>query len=97
MKKCKCGANIVFVTTKNGKFFPCNEGLVEYKADPEGEDYVVNERSGELIRCTFEFQCIPDGSAGYHTGLHALTEMISERGELNRNPDCLRGYATQLP
>lgn len=27
MKKCKCGANIVFVTTKNGKFFPCNEGL----------------------------------------------------------------------
>lgn len=61
MKKCKCGANIVFVTTKNGKFFPCNEGLVEYKADPEGEDYVVNERSGELIRCTFEFQCMPDG------------------------------------
>lgn len=59
----KCGAPILFVrSAKNGKWLPLNEGLVEYKADEDGEDLVVNQ-IGEVIRCTFEFQCRPDGLA----------------------------------
>ena len=43
---------------------PCNEGLVEYKQGeaPDYEDYVVSDR-GEVIRCTFDFQCDPTGLA----------------------------------
>lgn len=61
MKICKCGAPIRFVLSKNGKFFPCDDRLIEYKADPDGEDWIVDEKSGELIRCTFEFECRPTG------------------------------------
>lgn len=61
----KCGANIVFVrSAKTGKWMPLDEGLVEYKAG-NGEDYediVVNDK-GEVIHCTFDFQCEPDGLA----------------------------------
>lgn len=62
MAKCKkCGAPMVWVTMpKSGKWFPCDEGLVEYKADPDGEDLIVTQ-NGELISCTFDFQCKPDG------------------------------------
>lgn len=61
MKICKCGAPIRFILTKSGKFFPCNDSLIEYKADQDGEDFIVDEKSGELIRCTFDFQCLPTG------------------------------------
>ena len=64
MANCKaCGAPIVFIQSeKNMKWIPLDEGLVEYKADEDGEDLVVNQK-GEVIRCTFEFQCDPDGLA----------------------------------
>lgn len=63
MTKCKkCGADILFLTTKNGKWFPVNEGLVPYKQDKDGEDLVVTDK-GEVIRCTFEFECTPTGMA----------------------------------
>ena len=64
MAECKsCKAPIVFIkSAKNKKWLPCDEGLVEYKADENGEDYVVNQ-NGEMIKCTFEFQCKPDGLA----------------------------------
>ena len=61
MKICKCGAPIRFILTKRGKFFPGNDSLIEYKADQDGEDFIVDEKSGELIRCTFDFQCLPTG------------------------------------
>ena len=50
MKICKCGAPIRFVTSKNGKFFPCDDRLIEYKEDPDGEDMIVDEKSGVLFR-----------------------------------------------
>ena len=41
---------------------PCNADLVEYHAGstPDFEDIVINDK-GEVIRCTFDFQCDPDG------------------------------------
>lgn len=64
MAKCKaCGASIVWIRMAgDGKWMPCNEGLVPYKQDEDGEDWVVTDR-GELIRCTFEFECLPTGMA----------------------------------
>lgn len=66
MTRCKkCGAPIVFIlSAKRKKWIPCNEGLVEYKAGktPDCEDFVINDQ-GEMIRCTFDFQCEPDGLA----------------------------------
>jgi len=60
----KCGAPIVWIRTEDGKWMPCDEGLVEYKAGttPDYEDRVVNQ-NGEVIQCTFDFQCNPDGLA----------------------------------
>lgn len=61
----KCGAPIVFIrSAKNNKWLPCDEGLVEYKAGEtdDYEDRVVTDK-GEVIRCTFDFQCQPDGLA----------------------------------
>lgn len=66
MATCKsCGARIVFIRSeKNQKWIPCDDRLIEYKAgeDPDYEDYVVDEQ-GRMIRCTFDFQCDPDGLA----------------------------------
>lgn len=70
MATCKaCGSKIIFIrsaksTEKKVKWIPCNEGQVEYKAgsSPDYEDYVINDK-GEMIRCTFDFQCEPDGLA----------------------------------
>ena len=60
----KCGAPLVFVKTPKGKWMPCDEGLVEYHAGntPDFDDVVVNDK-GEVIKCTFDFQCKPDGLA----------------------------------
>ena len=54
---------------------PCNERLIAYKQgeDPDYEDYVVTDQ-GEVIRCTFDFQCEPTGVAHiphWATCLHA--------------------------
>ena len=63
MAQCKkCGAPIVWIQTPDREWMPCNEGLVPYKQDEDGEDYVVTDR-GELIHCTFEFECLPTGAA----------------------------------
>ena len=63
MAQCKkCGAPIVWIQTPDRKWMPCNAGLVPYKQDEDGEDYVVTDR-GELIHCTFEFECLPTGAA----------------------------------
>ena len=66
MARCKkCGAPIIFIqSAKSKRWIPCNEGLIEYKQGeaPDYEDYVVNDR-GEVIRCTFDFQCEPTGKA----------------------------------
>ena len=63
MSTCKkCGAPILFIKTPRGKWLPCNEGLVEYKAGTSGdyEDLIVKD-NGEVLQCTFDFQCRPDG------------------------------------
>lgn len=63
MAQCKkCGAPIVWIRTPEQKWMPCDEGLVPYKQDEDGEDYVVTDR-GEMIHCTFEFECLPTGAA----------------------------------
>lgn len=66
MAKCKkCGASIIFIQSeKTGKWMPCDEGLVEFRAGNglDYEDWVVNDK-GEMIRCTFDFQGNPDGLA----------------------------------
>ncbi len=66
MPYCKsCGAPIVFIrSAKNNRPMPCNAEKIEYKAGytPDYEDWVVNDE-GELIQCTFDFQCQPDGLA----------------------------------
>ena len=67
MARCKkCGAPIVWVKTPDNRWMPCDEGLVEYHAGstPGFEDYVVNDK-GEVIQCTFDFQCDPDGLARF--------------------------------
>lgn len=58
----KCNAPIVWIRTPAGKSMPCNADLVEYHAGstPDYEDIVINDK-GEVIRCTFDFQCDPDG------------------------------------
>ena len=60
----KCGAPIVWIATPANRWMPCNEGLVEYHAGstPDFEDTVINDK-GEVIQCTFDFQCDPDGMA----------------------------------
>ena len=63
MAQCKkCGAPLVWIRTPEQKWMPCNEELVPYKQDEDGEDYVVTDK-GELIHCTFEFECLPTGMA----------------------------------
>ena len=58
----KCGAKIHWVPTKGGKWMPCDADLIEYKAGstPDYEDVIVTE-TGDVLRCTFDFQCDPDG------------------------------------
>ena len=66
MAVCKlCAAKIVWQYTKSGKWMPCNANPVEYKAGntPDYEDLIVT-KDGEVLRCTFDFQCEPDG-VGY--------------------------------
>lgn len=46
----KCGAPIIWLKTPAGRWMPADEGLVPYKQDPEGKNYVVTDY-GELIRC----------------------------------------------
>lgn len=57
-----CGAPIIWLRTPKKKWMPADEGLVRYKANPEGKKYVVNDR-GELIRCDLEFDGLPTGMA----------------------------------
>lgn len=65
MSACKkCGAPIVWIKSSEGKWIPCDEGLTEYHvgSTPDFEDRVVTDK-GEVIQCTFDFQCRPDGLA----------------------------------
>ena len=42
--KCSsCGAPIVWLRTKAGKSMPCDDGIVRYKANPEGKQFVVTD------------------------------------------------------
>ena len=60
----KCGTKIQWVKTKREGWIPCEDWLVEYHAGntPDFEDRVISEK-GEVIQCTFDFQCDPDGLA----------------------------------
>jgi len=65
MARCKkCGQPIVWIKTPDNRWMPCQEGLIEYHAGntPDFEDVVINDK-GEVIQCTFDFQCDPDGLA----------------------------------
>lgn len=63
MPECKkCGAKILWVATTGGKWMPCDPKPIEYHAGstPDFEDVIVTDE-GEVVRCTFDFQCDPDG------------------------------------
>lgn len=57
----KCGATIVWLRTRNGKWMPTDAGPKPYKLDPEGKDYVVTD-CGDTVRCNLTFQGIPTGT-----------------------------------
>lgn len=46
-----CGANIVFITTENGRKMPCDADAVEYQDNIKGTDTIVTE-SGKVIKGT---------------------------------------------
>lgn len=51
MAKCRaCGANIVFIKMRTGKWMPCDERTVAYWEDPDGANTVITEK-GEAVRC----------------------------------------------
>ena len=61
--KCSsCGAPIVWLRTKAGKSMPCDDGLVRYKANPEGKQFVVTDWV-EVVRCDLTFDGLPTGMA----------------------------------
>ena len=63
MSRCKsCGAEIVWVKTDKGKWIPCDEWLIAYKEDPEGDELLVID-NGETVRCRTEFDGEPSGLA----------------------------------
>lgn len=60
--KCQsCGADIVFIKTKGGKFMPCDAKEINYKADPSGNKNIVTT-NGEIVRCTYE--TTPEAATG---------------------------------
>ena len=61
MAKCKaCGAEIVWIKTPKGKFIPCNEGMVPYKASKNGGEVVVTDK-GQVVFCFLDFEGQPTG------------------------------------
>ncbi len=57
-----CGAPLVWIPTKNGKRMPCNAGLIPYKANPEGKQFLVTD-TGDVVRCDVAFDGPPTGFA----------------------------------
>lgn len=54
VQKCKeCGADIVFIKTRGGKFMPCNAKEIHYKADPSGNKNIITSE-GDIVRCTYD-------------------------------------------
>lgn len=50
--KCRsCGANIIFITTENGRKMPCDADAVDYQDNIKGKDTIVTE-SGKVIKGT---------------------------------------------
>lgn len=65
MDNCKkCGAPIIWLKTPKGKWMCCDEGLLAYKANPNGKDILISDR-GETIRCDI----IETGPGIYPTGM----------------------------
>ena len=57
-----CGRPIIWVQTPQGKWMPCDEGLVPYRQDSSGTDRVVTQ-NGEIISCRLEFEGKPTALA----------------------------------
>ena len=53
----KCGASIIWLKPRGGKWMPADEGLIPYRQNPEGKDRLLNDY-GETIRCDI----LTDGS-----------------------------------
>ena len=59
---CKsCGAPIIWIQSPKGKWIPCDEGLIPYKADRSGKEAIVTQK-GEIIRCNLTFEGKGDGA-----------------------------------
>jgi len=57
-----CGAPLVWIPTKNGKWMPCNAGLIPYKSNPDGKQILITDW-GEAVRCDLTFEGEPTGKA----------------------------------
>lgn len=47
----KCGARIIWIQSKKGRWIPADEGLIPFREDPAGKDMLVTD-SGDVIKCS---------------------------------------------
>ena len=63
MSRCKsCNAEIVWIQTPKGKWIPCDEKMIAYKADSHGKELLVKD-DGSTVRSTLDFDGEADGMA----------------------------------
>jgi len=63
--RCKgCGAQVIWVKTKNGKNMPCDPNWVRYKKIPGGKERVVTDQ-GEVLACTTDVDLDDADGFGY--------------------------------
>lgn len=49
--KCRsCGADIIFITTENGRKMPCDAAAVDYQDNIKGKDVVVTDARANFTR-----------------------------------------------
>lgn len=50
--KCRsCGADIIFITTENGRKMPCDAAAVDYQDNIKGKDVVVTD-AGKVLKAS---------------------------------------------
>lgn len=50
--KCRsCGADIIFITTENGRKMPCDAAAVDYQDNIKGKDVIVTD-AGKVLKAS---------------------------------------------
>lgn len=73
----KCGAPIVWIRTRKGKWMPCNDSYVAYKQTDKGQEIVVTDE-GDVVRCRCEFFSADDKPTGMAREPHWATCPFAE-------------------